>query len=573
MEAPTSDPRQPDSPKGGFAFLDQYRDFRKDVSPQKQFVQIKLDQLLLDMIDANGPLTAVECPVVGAPQQRCSSIRSEVKVQVEAYKPKAAHPFFDVGGTLYAEGHEHAWVVGAGTSPVSVRPFWKGAEFDVNGDTDNNTTQSHLVLNNFHPITIKIPLDAVHFQHRFTVLVSLDTVAVDDRGLESAAAARIIDSHGVAPDDSPARLIARGSTARESLARAVKRVSPKLKAPPAAPRPAARCPTGPRRRAGQLQLARQPVTVGEASGSALVQVIRTGGSRGATSAVLRTTGGSARSGVDFTPTRTLVRFENGDRSPRIVEIPIREDRAVESPESFRISLTDPRCARLGQRRAATAMILDDDQPAPPPPPTFTIGGTVDGLEGSGLVLTNLGAEVPVSANGSFAFPGIASNGQGYEVSVKTQPSGPDQVCTVAHGAGQVTGANVTNIAVQCRTPAVPSGLDPTFGNGGRVSIPVGGNGQGEAVVIQPADEIVTAGWRTVGTGIDTDFALTRTNSDGTPDTSFGTGGIATTDLGGAADKGARCSVDPRRRHRRRRRNRRAGHPEAGLRGRALSTRR
>ena len=54
MEAPTSDPRQPDSPKGGFAFLDQYRDFRKDVSPQKQFVQIELDQLLLDMIDANG---------------------------------------------------------------------------------------------------------------------------------------------------------------------------------------------------------------------------------------------------------------------------------------------------------------------------------------------------------------------------------------------------------------------------------------------------------------------------------------------------------------------------------------
>ena len=82
------------------------------------------------------------------------------------------------------------------------------------------------------------------------------------------------------------------------------------------------------------------------------------------------------------------------------------------------------------------MILDDDQPAPPPPPTFTIGGTVDGLEGSGPGLTNLGAEVPVSANGSFAFPGIASNGQGYEVSVKTQPSGPDQVCTVAHGAGR-----------------------------------------------------------------------------------------------------------------------------------------
>ena len=196
VEAPTVDPRQPGSPKGGFAFLDQYRDYRKDVSPSKQSVEIKLDQLLLDMIDENGPLTAVECPVLGAPQQRCSSIRSELKVQIEAYKPGAAHPFFDVGGTIYAESHEHAWIVGAGTSPVSVRPFWEGAEFDVNGDTNDNATQLHLVMDNFHPITITIPLDAVHFQHRFRVLVSLDTVTVDDRGLESAAAARIIDSHG-----------------------------------------------------------------------------------------------------------------------------------------------------------------------------------------------------------------------------------------------------------------------------------------------------------------------------------------------------------------------------------------
>jgi uncharacterized delta-60 repeat protein len=540
VEAPTGDPRQPGSQKGGFAFLDQYRDYRKDVSPHKQFVQIKLDQLLLDLIDANGPLTAVECPVVGNPQQRCSSIRSKVKVEVEAYKPGAAHPFFDVGGTIYAEGHEHAWVVGAGTSPVSVRPFWEGAEFDVNGDTDDNTTQSHLVVDNFHPIIITIPLDAVHFQHRFRVLVSLDTDAVDDRGLESAAAARIFDSHGVESADGLARTIARGSTARASLAR----VSPETKAPPAAPRPAARCPAGPSRHAGQLQLGSQPVTVGEASGSALVQVIRTGGSRGATSAVLSTTGGSARSGTDFAPTRTLVRFENGDRSPRIVEIPIREDRAVESPESFRISLADPHCARLGQRRAATATILDDDQPAPPPPPAFTIGGTVDGLEGSGLVLSNLGAAVPVSANGGFTFPGTAVTGQSYEVNVTTQPTSPDQTCTVDHGTGQVTSTNVTNIAVHCHTPAVPSGLDLTFGTGGRVSTPVGGDGQGEAVVIQPTGRIVTAGWRTVGTGIDTDFALTGTNSDGTPDTSFGIGGIATTDLGGAGDKAHDAALTP-----------------------------
>jgi uncharacterized delta-60 repeat protein len=266
----------------------------------------------------------------------------------------------------------------------------------------------------------------------------------------------------------------------------------------------------------------------------MVLVTRTGGSRGAASVTVRTGGGAARSGRDFRPTETLVRFESGDTSPRLVEIPIREDLAVEPPEDFTVSLAHPRCARLGARRSAVVTILDDDQPPPPPPPAFAIGGTVDGVQGSGLVLSNLGAEVPVPGNGSFAFPGTASDGQTYEVKVKTQPRNPDQVCTVEHGAGHVSGANVSDIAVHCATIATPSGLDPTFGSGGRVSTALGGIGHGEAVVIEPNGGIVTAGSREIG--IASDFALTRHNADGTLDTSFGTNGIATTDLGGAGDQ-------------------------------------
>ncbi|HUO74585.1 MAG TPA: Calx-beta domain-containing protein [Solirubrobacteraceae bacterium] len=521
-EAPTLDPHQPGAVKGSYTFLDQYRDYRKDVSPQKQSVQIKLDQVLLDMIDANGQhLTAAECPVVGTPGQRCSSIRTSAKVEVVAYQKGAQHPFFEVGGTIYAEGHEHAWFVGAGTSSVSMRPFWDSAEFDVNGDFDQTGSGRHLKVDNgFRPLTITIPLDSVRFQHTFDVRVSLDVRTVDDRGLESAAAARIVD---------PQRIVPSGSATR-----AVQRVSPKFKVPPAAPRPAARCPKGPSARAGQLQLGSQPVTVGEASGTALVMVTRTGGSRGATSAVVRTSGGSARSGRDFTATRTLVRFESGDTSPRIVEIPILEDRAVESPESFQISLTDPRCARLGQRRAATAMILDDDQPAPPPAPTFTIGGTVDGLQGSGLVLSNLGTELPVSANGSFTLPGTHSVGERYEVNVKSQPRNPDQVCTVENGAGHATNANVTKIAVHCQTSVIPSGLDTTFGSGGRVTTP--GNGDGNAVLIQPDGHIITVGPREVGVNFHFQFGATRHDSAGNLDPSFGTGGVVTTSLGGNDDK-------------------------------------
>jgi uncharacterized delta-60 repeat protein len=159
----------------------------------------------------------------------------------------------------------------------------------------------------------------------------------------------------------------------------------------------------------------------------------------------------------------------------------------------------------------------------------------------GWVLTDLGNDVAVSGNGSFTFPGTVAAGQSYEVKVRTQPHSPDQACSVKNGSRRVSAANVTNVAVHCKTIATPSGLDPTFGSGGRVSTPVGG-GQGEAVVIQPTGGIVTAGWRTVGAG--TDFALTRHDSSGHFDHSFGTNGIVTTDLGGASDQANDAALLP-----------------------------
>ena len=103
-------------------------------------------------------------------------------------------------------------------------------------------------------------------------------------------------------------------------------------------------------------------------------------------------------------------------------------------------------------------IADDDVPAPPPL-SFTIGGTVDGLQGSGLVLDDIGTEL-APGNGPFTFPRTRADGLPYDVKVKTQPSSPDQVCTVSHGAGTVTGADVTDVAVHCATPAPSAGLDP-----------------------------------------------------------------------------------------------------------------
>lgn len=85
-------------------------------------------------------------------------------------------------------------------------------------------------------------------------------------------------------------------------------------------------------------------------------------------------------------------------------------------------------------------------------PAYTIGGTVSGLAGTGLVLQDNNAnDLVISANGAFTFAIKPATGTAYSVSVKIQPSGPGQVCTVNNGTGTVASANVTGITVICST--------------------------------------------------------------------------------------------------------------------------
>ncbi len=90
--------------------------------------------------------------------------------------------------------------------------------------------------------------------------------------------------------------------------------------------------------------------------------------------------------------------------------------------------------------------------AAPPAPTYTVGGTVDGLAGQGLILRNSnGDQVSVMASGSFTFPMALGSGASYAVTVATQPSGPVQNCVVMNGSGMVSTADVTSVAVICAT--------------------------------------------------------------------------------------------------------------------------
>lgn len=78
----------------------------------------------------------------------------------------------------------------------------------------------------------------------------------------------------------------------------------------------------------------------------------------------------------------------------------------------------------------------------------TLGGSVTGLTGTGLVLTSNGQTLSLSPPlSSFTFPTALANGTPYNVTVQTQPT--LQYCTVGNGSGTVGGKAITSVAISC----------------------------------------------------------------------------------------------------------------------------
>ncbi len=107
-------------------------------------------------------------------------------------------------------------------------------------------------------------------------------------------------------------------------------------------------------------------------------------------------------------------------------------------------------------------------------PSFTVGGNVSGLAPSNSVVlqNNGGNDLMVNADGSFTFATALTDGSAYTVTVQTQPTSPNQTCTVTNGSGTLAGSNITNVSVACTTN--------TYTVGGSVS----GLAVGNSVVLQ-----------------------------------------------------------------------------------------
>lgn len=81
-------------------------------------------------------------------------------------------------------------------------------------------------------------------------------------------------------------------------------------------------------------------------------------------------------------------------------------------------------------------------------------------------------------------------------------------------------------------------LDPDFGGDGLVPLP--GGGVARAVLVQPDRRIVVAG----NLGGSAMMSVTRLNSNGTPDTTFGAAGTASIDFGALADLASDAVLQP-----------------------------
>ena len=79
---------------------------------------------------------------------------------------------------------------------------------------------------------------------------------------------------------------------------------------------------------------------------------------------------------------------------------------------------------------------------------YSLGGSVRGLKGAGLVLANGTSTVAPAIDASgFTFPNLLESGSSYSVTVQAQPAG--QTCSVSNGSGQIANASTSTVQVSC----------------------------------------------------------------------------------------------------------------------------
>lgn len=526
VEAPTSSAALgvPDSLIGGEAVLRQLWRYRK-VAPGGS-LRMVITQTHIEGVDNNGQgVDFDDCPwwvggpVAQFPVECAGLIKGEVEATFYAYadpvsRTDTVDAFYYASGSTLLFGFANRWSVDAYAEAGSMSPLFSEASFDTNLAMDGMGWHARTRL--IAPIVVEIPLDSIESGTEFEVVAFVRVRAYSRRQGESYISAFFrdpvqgdgleVDSDGLTLLEPPDEI-------------------PEVRWTP----PPVECGGS----GGVIEFDTSDYLHPEWPGdNAHITVTRSGGT-GPASVVFSTGGGTATPGTDYTPVTRVVQFGDGEAGRRVVSVPIHADTDLEDNETVALLLATPSCAAVGLSDAELTIYDDDGDHETE---LFALGGTVSGLEGTGLRLRNRGHLVDINADGPFVFSGLYPSGDPYDVTVEQQPNNPLQACTVANGVGSFGSADVSDVVVTCVTPA-GSGLDAEFGANGIVQVdivPYSNVRFAATVALQPDGRIIVAG----------DGDVARYNTDGTLDTSFGSGGIVPVQFRASSDPVLDVAVQP-----------------------------
>ncbi|MGZ3444113.1 MAG: Calx-beta domain-containing protein, partial [Myxococcaceae bacterium] len=499
---------------GNLLFYSQSQKYRKRDANAK--LSLHITQARIESFDdeAAEPLpcnrTSFDPDVSKCPTQMEAYVKFNVDVS-----SKRLGRMFDGAGKLSLQGWRKHWTPDSTPDFADSVRLWDDGNLEFDPDVElADGRHAHFGLKN--QLVIPIDISAVDVNETFTVFVRAQTFVFDGRDGElNYLGAFFRDPTRI---DGDPQLIAEGLDPADP---------PDPEPPSDDPSLPAECRGKPS--SGALALASPTYDVLEGAGAAGANllIVRNGGSAGEVTATVSTSDGTATAPDDYLSVRTTVTFEDGEIAPQFVRVPLVYSTAAEGDKTFTVTLSGPTgCATLGNKTSVVT-ILDDTRPVPPSE-RFALGGTVSGLLGTGLVLRDVftGETVSPSADGAFTFAQLHLDGTGYDVRIDAQPTTPIQGCTISHGLGTISGADVTDIAVTCTAVAAPGSLDPSFGNGGRAvtSVAYSPNLLGARIgmALQSDGKILLVGG----------LKLLRLNTDGTLDATFGAGGVVDVVFGG-----------------------------------------
>jgi len=513
------------------------------------------------------------------------AIYAEVLLAVGAYTTTNTYFFFSAAKAS-VRGRGALYVPDARNESFSRTPMWDISNFDmaitdVSYQVGNRSCQGKRgQLKLKAPRTYNIDLSSVPVGGTFTLRIDTYADALNRRGGEaiddcqaSAARAFLRDPQQI------------GGTAL-TFTGLEPNNQPLLPPPPDGQLMApAACVPNPNAAAGLLQFSAAAYAIGEDSGAEqTVTVTRTGGSAGAVTATLTSSDGTAVSGTDYTAIHSTVFFADGDNQPRAVTVPITPNLVGgQFNRTLNLALSQPgNCAALGTQSSTVVSIIDDD-PVPiafgldlsfgnageaampetgTPPRGFGGDRSAMALQADGKIVM-AGGSVGDFILARFNADGSLDRDFGIDGKVSTDMGSsdfePEEALGVAIQAdGKIVVVGHTTIPTSPPTPRLPptfaltrydsrGNLDASFGVGGRVSGNV--NGRAYAVAIQPDGKIVVAGEFTFDSSNGSDFGdftVARFNANGNLDLGFGgsgTGQVAT-DIGSSTNTARNIVLQP-----------------------------